>query len=217
MSCCTRPRERGQALIEMAFVLPVGLLLLLAVGYLGRALLERQTLVAAARYAAREASLGAMHSPADKASGKGVLHQTLTAGDRTTHIRSAAKGRPAESAPPRWEPVTGAVLTRLQPRPLGPYGMAFVAQHSQTMGTGKPLKFGIGFVLYGARAKERLAFLETVRKATDAASKANPKPARGLSAPLEISASAYMPGELPLHGEVGLLEINPWIKDILEE
>lgn len=57
-----------------------------------------------------------------------------------------------------------------------------------------------------------------MRKATYGASQANPKPARGLAAPLEISASAYMPGELPVHHpQVGLVEINPWIKDILEE
>jgi len=203
--------------VEMAFVLPVGVLLLFAVGYLGRALLERQTLVGAARYAAREAALDATRSPISKASGAGIIAQAASGGNRARNVQSAAKGRPAESAPPRWEAVTGAQLNQLRPMPLGPYGMAFVATKKTSVGSGKPLQFGIGFMLYGARAKERLGFLEPVRKATYGASQANPKPARGLAAPLEISASAYMPGELSLHGQYGLLEINPWIKQILEE
>ncbi len=216
-SSTNRPKQRGQALVEMAVVIPVGLLLLLAVGYIGRALLERQNMLAAARYAAREAALSAMRSPIAKYMGSGVAMQATGAGDRSRAVSEAMPGRGVESAPPRWEPITGAHLTALRPRPMGAYGMGFVAEGSETV-DGKTMKFGIGFVLYGARAKERLTFLEPVRKAAAGASRANAGPAKGLQAPLEVSASAYMPGELPVHHPVvGLLEINPWIKDILEE
>lgn len=201
----------------MAVVLPVGLLLLLAVGYIGRAMLERQSMMAAARYAAREASLAATRGPAAKYTGAGVVQQATGAGERSRAVAEALPGRGAESAPPRWEPITGVHLSQLQPRPLGPYGLGFVAQGNQTV-EGKSYKFGIGFVLYGARAKERLSFLEPVRKAASGASRANANPARGLQAPLEVSASAYMPGELPVrHPVVGLLDVNPWIREILEE
>lgn len=212
-----RASQRGQALVEMAVVIPVGLLLLLAVGYIGRAMLERQNMVAAARYAAREASLAAMRGPAAKFAGSGVIQQATGAGVRSRAVSEAMPGRNAVSAPPRWEPVTGAHLAQLQPRPLGAYGLGFVAQGSQNV-EGKSYKFGIGFVLYGARAKERLTFLEPIRKAASGASRANATPARGLQSPLEVSAAAYMPGELPVHHPVvGLLQINPWIKEILEE
>ena len=209
---------RGQALVEAAVVLPVGLLLLMAVGYIGRALLERQTLMGAARYAARESALAATRTPLDKATGLGVVKQASTGGDRGTHISAAAAGRPAESAAPRWEPITGAQMTQLKFRPIGPYGLGMVAEHTETV-DGLCMKFGIGMVFYGARAKERLGFLEPVRKVTAGASQANPTPARGLSAPLEISAAAYMPGELPARSPagIGLIEINPWIKKVLEE
>ncbi|MBM3276153.1 MAG: hypothetical protein FJZ00_13450 [Candidatus Sericytochromatia bacterium] len=190
----------------------------MAVGYIGRALLERQTLMAAARHAAREASLAATRSPLDKATGAGIVQQAGTAGARVAAISAAAQGRPAESAPPRWEPITGAHMSQLKFRPVGQYGLAMVAEKSETV-DGLSMKFGIGLVLYGARAKERLGFLEPVRKATQGASQANPQPARGLTAPLEISASAYMPGELPAKSPagIGLIELNPWIKKVLEE
>ena len=219
MSCSTRMagRQRGQALVEMAVVIPVGLLLLFAVGYIGRAMLERQSMVAAARYAAREASLAAMRGGALKYSGAGVVQQAAGGGERSRAVSEALPGRNAQSSPPRWEPITGAHLAQLQPRPVGGYGLGFVAQGSETV-DGKSMKFGIGFMLYGARATERLNFLEPIRKAAAGASKANASPARGIQAPLEVAGSAYMPGELPVrHPVVGLLDINPWIKEILEE
>jgi len=201
----------------MGVVLPIGLLLLFAVGYIGRALLERQTMISAARYAAREAALAATRSPVDKATGAGVIRQATGAGERGRHVSAAAQGRNAEAAAPPWEPVTGAHLSQLKPRPMGAYGLGFVADHSENV-EGTTMHFGLGFVLYGARAKERLTFLEPVRKATAGASRVNANPARGLQSPLEVGASAYMPGEMPVHHPtVGILETNSWIKAILEE
>ena len=215
-SRCPRSRgERGQALVEMAVILPIGLLLLLAVGYIGRALIERQAMFGAARFAAREAALDAMRSPGAKASGAGVAAQSAAGGNRAKNAQEAS-GRAVDSVAPLWEPVTGIVRSQLQPVPLGPYGMAFMARKSASVG-GTSVHFGIGFVLYGAKVKERLTFLEPARKAVSGASKMNANPTRGLAAPLEVSGSAYMPGELPVHGPVGLVMANDWIKKILEE
>jgi hypothetical protein len=199
----------------MAVIIPLGLLLLLAVGYIGRALIERQGILAAARQAAREASMAATRSPLDKATGAGVVKQASTAGERAANA-SAAMGKQVESVPPAWGGALETQQSRLQPIPLGPYGMGYAAEHSEVV-DGQSMKFKLGFVLYGARIKERLAFLEPARKQTAAASKLLPNPAPGLGAPLEVSGAAFMPGEVPLHHpQIGLVESNDWIRQILE-
>lgn len=57
--CAKSHDERGQALLEMALVLPVLVLLLLGIIDLGRILFHEQAVTAAARDAARYASVGA--------------------------------------------------------------------------------------------------------------------------------------------------------------
>lgn len=208
--------QRGQALVEAAILIPLGLLLLLAVGYLGRGLIESQNMLMAARYAAREAALDAMSSPAYKFSGAGVLRETTTSGNRGQSAADAARTQVSVS-PPDWTRVLDVPTTQLKPVPLGPYGVAYLAQSHQTVAN-HSVTFALGFVLYGAKVNERLGFLEPVRQQLVGAARYYGQPGPTLMAPLVVSGTAFMPGEVPVHHPVvGLLETNSWIGAILKQ
>ncbi|MBI6545874.1 MAG: pilus assembly protein [Cyanobacteria bacterium NC_groundwater_1444_Ag_S-0.65um_54_12] len=208
-------RQGGQSLVELAIALPIGLLLLLGIGYLGRAMLAQQNVLVAARYAAREAALAALLSSADKFTGKGVELQSATAGARSK-AASAAAGHPVETVTPDWQRIVGVSTAPLKALPVGPYGMAFVAKHDETV-EGQPMHFGIGFMLYGTKVKQRLTMLEPIRRQAAAVARGSSYPEPGLAAPLEVSGTVFMPGEAPVrHPLVGMLDTNHWIKDILE-
>ncbi|MBU6429320.1 MAG: pilus assembly protein [Cyanobacteria bacterium REEB65] len=215
-------RCRGQALVEAAIVLPLGLLLLLTVGYLGRGLIERQDMLIAARYAAREAALGAMRTNLDKLGGAEVIHEAMTAAVRDQAAQQATQ-RPVQVSPPDWNEVMAVGKQQLQPAfPSGPYGMAFLARSPpQTLpGLATPVRFGLGFMLYGAKVSERVSFLEPVRKQTNAVASHYSHQGGPLLNPLVVSGTAFMPSEAPIHcagpaGSIGLLESNQWIWQII--
>jgi hypothetical protein len=216
MNCCTEHgRARGQALVEMAVVLPVGVLLLLMVGYMGKGLLERQQVVMAARHAARTVAHQAMASTVGKVSGAGVVQASVGLAGRDAAVRELLPEGMA--AQPDWAAAVGGTPTsRLRPRPLGAGAMGYVATHVEQV-EGRAMTFGLGFVLYGAKADSRLRILEPVRKQAQGVARQVGKPPSALAAPLTVSAQAFMPGELPVHHpQVGLVESNRWIRDIVE-
>ncbi|MEB3298575.1 MAG: TadE/TadG family type IV pilus assembly protein [Candidatus Sericytochromatia bacterium] len=216
MNCCTdRSSPRGQALVEMAIVLPVGVLLLLVVGYLGKGLLERQQVVMAARHAARTAAHQAMAGSAAKITGAGVLQSATGMAGRTAAVRDLIPEGMAKA--PDWSSaVAGTATTHLRPRPLGPGAMGYVATQVQQV-EGRAMTFGLGFILYGAKAESRMRLLEPLRRQVQGVARQVGRPPSGLAAPLAVSAQAFMPGELPVHHpQVGLLEQNRWIREIVE-
>ena len=215
-SSTDRRRPGGQALVEMAIVLPVGVLLLLAMGYLGKGLLERQQVLMAARHAARSAADLAMAGAAEKMTGAGVLRQGAGMGNRADAVREILPE--GKVAAPDWPSAVGrTALAKVHPVPLGSGAMGFMASHPESV-EGRTMTFGLGFVLYGAKAESRLRVLEPVRKQAQGVSRQVGKPPSGLAAPLTVSGEAFMPGELPVHHpQVGLLENNRWIAEVVSE
>ncbi len=217
MRSCTDPRSiRGQALVEAAIVVPLGLLLLLAVGYLGRGLIERQRMLMVARVAARQAAMDATRGPVNKFTGAGVLQAATLASAYDPAAKAAAGSQvQVQVSAPGWGWVTRVPTQQLHPLPLGPYAMAFTARSSRLV-DGRTAQFSLGFVLYGAKVSEKLSLLETTRKNLESASRTYGAPPSVLGAPLTVSGSAFMPGEAPAHlPGVGILETNSWIYDIV--
>lgn len=199
----------------MAVVLPVGVLLLLLVGYMGKGLLERQQVVMAARHAARSVAHQALAPTVAKVTGAGVVQASVGLAGRSAAVKELLPEGTA--AQPDWgQAVAGTATSRLRPRPLGAGAMGYMATHVQQV-EGRAMTFGLGFVLYGAKADSRLRLLEPVRKQAQGVARQVGKPPSLLAAPLTVSAQAFMPGELPVHHpQVGLLENNRWIRDIVE-
>ena len=197
-------------------MIPLGLLLLLAVGYLGRGLLESQRMLMVARVAARQAAMDTTRGPVNKFTGAGVLQAAALESAYDPAARAAAGSQvQVQVGAPSWGWVTRVPTRQLHPLPLGPYAMAFTTRSAQVV-DGRNVQFSLGFVLYGAKVSEKLSLLEPTRKHLVSASRAYGAPPAGLGAPLTVSGSAYMPGEAPAHlPGVGILETNPWIYNIV--
>lgn len=211
-------KQSGQALVEAGLLLPLLVFMLVAVGFLGLAIYERQNVLIAARFAAREASMNAMaRGKADILLGAGVLRESTAANLRKTYARQVlgAKRELAVNAPEwRYESdVRHQKLSRTVA--LGPYGRAYVAKNP----TGE---FGLGFVMYGQSLTSKSGWLNAMGAGLNESSGlVSDRPKRLWDGP-GVRAEGYMPGELPIHGkgvggDIGLMELNPWIKRILSE
>jgi len=227
----TRRRERGQAILEAALVLPLLVFMLLAMAFFGFAMVERQNTIVAARFAARETSMNAMRGWEDKYWGKGTMMEAALAKTKETAAKTALPGRTVKVAPPDWATFTRTVrpATIYKQVPLGPYAMGFVATKrlTPTDETGKPagspFDAGIGFVLYGQKVVSNANWLNETGQALNESRKLLPGSNREkLWNGFGLEAEAYMPSELPLYlkspkGSYGLLDLNPWMKNNLSK
>jgi hypothetical protein len=227
----TKRGQKGQAILEAALILPLLVFMLLAMGFFGFAMVERQNTIVAARFAARETSMAAMRGWEDKYWGKGTMMEAALSKTKETAAKTALPGRTVKVAPPDWRSFTSTVrpATIYQQVPLGPYAMAFVASKrlTPTDETGKPagspFDAGIGFVLYGQKVVSNASWLNESGKALDESRKMLPGSSREkLWNGFGLEAEAYMPSELPLYlkspkGSYGLLDLNPWMKNNLSK
>lgn len=225
----TKRGQRGQAILEAALILPLLVFMLLAMAFFGFAMVERQHTIVAARFAARETSMAAMRGLEDKYVGKGTMMEAALAKTKETAAKTVLPGRQVKVAPPDWRSFGNTVRPAgiFQQVPLGPYAMAFVAKKrlTPTDETGKPagapFDAGIGFVLYGQKVVTNASWLDESGKALNESRKLLPGSSREkLWNGFGIEAEGYMPAELPLYlkspkGSYGLLDLNPWMKNIL--
>jgi len=208
-------RQRGQAMVEVAIALPILLFILLAVAFLGQGVLERQQALTAARYAAREAAmLATARGLRDKLAGEGLV-QMARSGSKVQPAAAKAlgAGRAVTIEAPGWsfEPdVRRQALGKVTP--LGRHGHVYTARS----GDGR---FGVGFVLLGERVVSRPALLDWLGRGVNEGSQLLTGRRGSLWKGPGLAAEAYMPGELPVRGagNQGLMELNPWIRQILEE
>lgn len=227
----TRRSERGQAILEAALVLPLLVFMLLAMGFFGFAMIERQNTLVAARFAARETSMAAMRGWEDKYIGKGTMMEAALSGTKEQAARTALPGRAVKVYPPDWRSFSSTVRPAavFQQIELGPYARAFVAKKrlvptdESGKPAGSPFEAGIGFVLHGQKVVSKASWLDQTGRALDESQKLLPGNSRDkLWSGLGLEAEAFMPSELPLYlkspkGDFGLLDLNPWMKQNLSQ
>ncbi|HBN09747.1 MAG TPA: hypothetical protein DD435_14205, partial [Cyanobacteria bacterium UBA8530] len=115
--------QKGQSLVEFAIVLPILATVLLLVGFFGKACIDRQNLLIAARLGARERGIASINDPADVLMGKGVLLQA-NGGDADALCKQALGKLDFSSELPRW---TFILPTGFLPRPVGGHAVAYLA------------------------------------------------------------------------------------------
>jgi hypothetical protein len=200
--------EGGQALVEFALVLPMLVLLLLGVVYCGGLVLAQQSLAVSARHVARTVALEATRQGLEDARGRGGQPDEAVA--RRALAQVAPRG--------------GASLAGVSWGALGASGrgMAGALVKRGTLPLGPSLgnaRCGIGVALYGATVKRDLSRdLSPLGRVA-----ARLTPGGGLANMLapSLSATAVMPGELPIRGRAaggvpGVLDLNPWIGKVVQ-
>lgn len=205
-------------MVEAGLLMPLLVFMLIAVGFLGFAIYERQNVLIAARFAAREASMNAMaKGKADILLGSGVLWESTSTDQRRAYARQVLGGkRDVAVNAPEWSFEGSVKHSNLSKTVImGPYGRAYVAKNP----TGE---FGLGFVMYGQRLTSKSGWLNALGSGLNESSGLVSDRPKRLWGGLGVRAEGYMPGELPIHGkgpggDIGLMELNPWIKRILSE
>jgi hypothetical protein len=204
-------------MVEAGLLLPLLVFMLLAVAFIGFGIYERQNVLIASRFAAREASIDATAGGInDKLMGVGILKEAANGAQRAKYAQKVlGDARKVDAAPPTWryESVASRNVMK-EATPLGLYARAYTAKDP----TGK---FGIGFVMYGQRITSKAGWFESVGTGVNEGSKLVTGKSGKIWDGLGVRAEAYMPGELPVRmpvgAKVGLVDLNPWIKEILEE
>lgn len=182
-----RRHEAGQALVEFALVAPVLLLVLLGLAYCGVLVLKQQELAIQARAASRQVAIDAVKAMLSDPQGR----QRTVSG--ANFLKAA--GLPNLRAKPAT--FRGALQGR-----RGDYMRTHYATTALSIG-GKKYTAGTGAVLYGVTLEQPIdiRFLNTVIPS--------------------IGASAATATELPLRGtgsqSPGIMELNPWIRAIVNE
>lgn len=202
------PRTRGQALVEAGLLMPLLVFMLMVVGFMGLAILERQNVLIAARFAARQASLDALATSADKLALTGVLREAGASQARLDAARKVlgSKRSLTLNAPEWGKAEVLALRGKLMPVPLpGNMARAYIARDPSK-------RFGLGFVMYGQKLTSKGPWLEEAGKsANEAAKLISSKPGK-LWEGVGMQGEAFMPSELPLRGPgLGVLDMNPWI------
>lgn len=214
-------------MIEMAIVLPLLLVLLLAVGYFGHTVISMQNLHAGSRSAAREMALESTETPGRRTSGDYE--------PSNEHMLELAQGYLSDRVRPE------QLLVRPQTRMNhdynsllqleGRFGSMGGSEHrfayvlSETVngnslisptpqdrnddapGNLNSLEFGIGAAFYGGTLQYSLDELTPLSRFLF---RADNGPA------IKLGATSLMPAELPLRGSgYGLLSINPGLRNLV--
>jgi hypothetical protein len=207
----TTDDESGQALIEFALVVPLLLLILGGVVYCGIMVVYQEKLAIAGRHVARKMAIDSTQRGMTKGSA-GPASATIRdqamreAGVNGREIRASgvnwsALGRETGSRPGSIKKINGNTAVFQATRK----GVSLKDLGGRT--TGKPATMGIGVVLHGVTLTRDMKDLAGVGNLAR------------INVP-GISATSVMPAELPPRGErgvPGVLDMNPWIRDIVNE
>jgi len=200
-------KQKGQAMLEFALVLPLLVVLLLAIGYFGHAVTTQQSLNMGTRAMARETSIESTKKADYRTNGSFVSENKVTKeylkNLTEQYLSGADKDRIVISSPD--------VPSDLKPVSSGLFKDNFIFLYSKkgSLLTGLPLTSsdaGVGVLFYGAKVSYQLKELDNIAKLI------------GLRQGVTISATSLMPAELPLRGNgYGVIDMNPWISDIISE
>lgn len=211
--------QKGQALLEFAIVSPLLLILLLGVGYLGHTITSQQNLNIAARFSARNVSIESTKSKFDRTSGAYVisLGKTKFLDFAKENLQGVLNTSQLDVSPPIWPNLINLNLSNgssFVPAITGieyayiykKTGIVSADSQAETVVPNlQNMKVGVGTLFFGARVTYNLKELDIIAKL-------------GLQKGLTIQASSIMPAELPLRGTgFGLMDINPWIKEIIND
>lgn len=222
----SRSQQRGQAMIETAIVIPLLLVLFLAVGYFGHAILSLQTLNAASRAAAREMALDSTSSSSRRVQGNYEASREVFLEAAQRYMNAA-----------RPEQLTAREQTRLSHNynsalnlegsfnALGQHRFVYALTETVNATSGAynspppqdrnnqppanldQLQFGIGATFYGGTLQYRLEELTPLSRFLFRAQK---------DPVIQLGATSLMPAELPLRGEgYGLMNLNPWMANLI--
>lgn len=217
--------QTGQAMLEMGIVLPLLLVLFLAVGYFGHAVISLQNLHAASRAAARAMAQESTATPGLRRSGSYDASEARFLELSQKYLQNSA--RPEQLSVRSQTNLSydynstlglGGRFDR-----LGEHRFAYVFSETVNVnGANSPtpqdirgsqpanlngLGFGLGAVYYGGTLQYSLDELTPLSRFIF---RFNTDPV------LKIGATSLMPAELPLRGSgYGLLDINPGIANLI--
>lgn len=219
-------QQRGQSMVEFAIVLPLLLVLLLAVGYFGHAIISLQNLNAGARAAAREMAFESTQTPSQRVEGNyaaqaerfvTVAQSYLAQSVRPEQLKTRAttrlsgdynsllnlEGRFEKHSEHRFsyhlrETIDATRSTYNHPPPKD--------RHNNPPANLTQLQVGLGVMFYGGTLEYSLDELTPISRFIF----------RNQSDPaLRMGATALMPAELPLRGPGGLFAANPWLPELI--
>lgn len=199
-------------MVEAGLLMPLLVFMLVVVGLMGFAIVERQNVLIAARFAARQASMDAMAGAADRLTMAGIVREAGASQRRLDAARKVlGPKRKVTVNPPDWSGAERLALRgKFMPLPMpGNMARAYVARDPSR-------RFGIGFVMYGQKLTSKGPWLDDLGNSANEASKlVSSKPGKIWDG-VGMQAEAFMPSELPLRGPgVGLVDLNPWIAQAL--
>lgn len=193
--------ESGQALVEFAFIVPLLVLTLAGIVYIGTMVVTQQTLATSARHVARTAAIDS--------TGKTLKAGKFTeagAGVMDAALRDSASGsKGITRRKVSWGTIDSLDRGSGRLESIGQNAAALTRTGSIQI-AGKSYKVGIGVYYHGVTLQDDyrgLAGLGTFI---------------GAAAP-KITATSVMPQELPPRGpkNTGILDMNTWIQNILNE
>lgn len=214
-------------MIEMAIVLPLLLVLMMAVGYFGHAVISVQNLHAGARSAARAMALASTETTDLRRSGgynataenflefsRGFLdgvvrpeQMVVRSQTRLSHDYNSVLGLEG-----RFERLNEHRFAYVLSETVDATSTSYNSPAPQDIKGDAPanltsLRFGIGAVYYGGTLQYSLDELTPLGRFIFRF---------GEDPVIRIGATSLMPAELPLRGSgYGLLEINPWLGELI--
>lgn len=213
-------------MVEFAIVLPLLVVIFLAVGYFGHLVISLQSLNAAARSAARELGLQStatverrmsgftptaeMYLAEAKRYGAGIKDRNLRVGAQTRFNHNYKELLGLEGDFSTLSPQRHVYVLRESVNAAGRLTPAPSDLNGKTPANLENLRFGLGAVFYGGSLEYRIPELEPISRFLFRDNPDDPA--------VRMRATVLMPAEAPLKGAgYGLLEINPWISQILGE
>lgn len=216
----TQKKQKGQAMVETALVLPLLIILLLGVGYFGSVITMQHNLTVAARYAARAVAVESTKDPKDRVWGTFFVRVTpkmfkdyaMRALPGFKENRISVQPIPVEVVLPFKDFGNTSSFTA-----INDYTYLYLisgeahASSNNINKTGsnsvpelKSMKVGLGAVFYGIRLTYRLAELDWIARFLF-------RKKEGVT----IDAISMMPAELPLRSGslFGLHKVNSGLMD----
>lgn len=221
-----RMKQRGQALVETALVLPLLLVLMLAVGYFGHAVIAQQNMNIAARHAARSLAMESTSTAERRMLGiyeptqedfirfaEAALEETVGKGQvraaETTQLNHNYKEE--FSMIGNFSAVTQQkhlYLYQEEVLPLSYLHPTPQDRNGQVPEMVELTRFGLGAVFYGGTLEYKLDELDPLAKLIFFWEK-DPS--------LTVKGTSLMPAELPMRGGQSIMRANPWVGQVITQ
>lgn len=218
-------RQRGQAMLEMGLVLPLLVVLFLAVGYFGHAVISLQNLHAASRSAARAMAMESTETPERRRSGNYDASESRFLELAQAYLRGSVRPEQlsVRSQTNLSYDYNSTLTLEGKFNRVDEHRFAYILSetvNANSLNSPTPqdaqknepanlssLSFGIGALYFGGTLQYSLDELTPLSRFIFRFSN---------DPVLKIGATALMPAELPLRGTgFGLLELNPGMVQLI--